>query len=572
MCGIDGRVHRYLIIALITALGVAVSAPAYGKSAKEVFAEVSGGVVVVIAMNASGREVGQGSGVVIGANEVATNCHVVSGARRIAVRQAADSRSQETYRMAAELAAKNETRDLCILSVNELSLPPVAMPVPLGAARDVSIGEEVYAIGAPRGLALSLSRGIVSQLHGEGGKRAAPIIQTDAAISPGSSGGGLFDQDGKLIGITTFKVSGTGSEGLSFAVPVEWAIELAASVEPRLSEEQQRIELLERILAERDADHAEVYALYVGTQNSLAESEAALRESQETVTQQRDKITLLSRQVADLRGHLARIQETVKVFSREDPEAKLVASGEDPEARLAEVVALYIGAQVSLAGTEASLSENRALSARQRDQLAVLNQQIDALRAQLGRVEQALQISELKSEEQDVTIANLGQRLNMALAAKVEELAAYRSEFFGRLREVLSERRDFTIIGDRFVFQSEVLFASASDELEAEGHERLWQFAQVLKEVMAQIPTELPWILQVDGHTDARPIQTARFPSNWELSTARAISVVNFLIALGVPPERLSATGYGEFQPLDDRDDEIAHRRNRRIELKLTQR
>ena len=219
------------------------------------------------------------------------------------------------------------------------------------------------------------------------------------------------------------------------------------------------------------------------------------------------------------------------------------------------------------------MSENRALSARQRDQIAVLNQQIDALRSQLGRVEKALQISERDSQEQQVTIANLGQRLNMALAAKVEELAAYPAPSSSAgLREVLSDRRDFTIIGDRFVFQSEVLFASASDELEAEGHERLAQFTQVLKEVMVRIPPDLPWILQVDGHTDARPIKTARFPSNWELSAARAISVVNFLIALGIPPEHVSATGYGEFQPLDDRDDEIAHRRNRRIELKLTQR
>ena len=250
----------------------------------------------------------------------------------------------------------------------------------------------------------------------------------------------------------------------------------------------------------------------------------------------------------------------------------LAATADDPEARLAEVAALYVAAQVSLAGSEATLSENRALSARQRDQIAVLNQQIDALRSQLGRVEQALQVSELKSEEQDVTITNLGQRLNMALAAKVEEVAAYRSEFFGKLRKVLSDRRDFTIIGDRFVFQSEVLFASASADLEPEGHERLAQFAQVLREVMVRIPTDLPWILQVDGHTDRRPIQTARFPSNWELSAARAISVVNFLIALGIPAEHLSATGYGEFQPIDDRDDAIAHRRNRRIELKLTQR
>jgi len=202
----------------------------------------------------------------------------------------------------------------------------------------------------------------------------------------------------------------------------------------------------------------------------------------------------------------------------------------------------------------------------------MLSEQIQALRQQLLRIENALDISESKTKEQDVVIADLGRRLNLALAAKVEELASYRSEFFGRLREVLSDRTDFTIIGDRFVFQSEVLFGSGSDLLGDTGKDRLTKFATILQEVMARIPNDLPWILQVDGHTDVRPIQTARFPSNWELSSARAISVVNHLIQGGIPPQRLSATGYGEFQPIDERNDEIAYRRNRRIELKLTQR
>ena len=296
---------------------------------------------------------------------------------------------------------------------------------------------------------------------------------------------------------------------------------------------------------------------------ALIESRGELGESEEETASVRADLSALRDTTTELEARLSDERERTVLAQR---------TLEEREIRLAEVQALHLAAQSSYDSSQAALAENQALSARQRDQIAVLNQQIDALRSQLGRVERALQISEQKTEEQEVTIANLGQRLNMALAAKVEELAAYRSEFFGRLREVLSERRDFNIIGDRFVFQSEVLFASASDQLEAEGHERLAQFAQVLREVMVQIPSELPWILQVDGHTDSRPIQTARFPSNWELSAARAISVVNFLIALGIPPDRLSATGYGEFQPLDDRDDEIAHRRNRRIELKLTQR
>ena len=238
---------------------------------------------------------------------------------------------------------------------------------------------------------------------------------------------------------------------------------------------------------------------------------------------------------------------------------------EDREVRLRELQDLYLNA-------ENQLVETRELSAQQRDEIVVLNNQILALRAQLTRIEEVLQISETETEAQKVVIADLGRRLNLALAAKVEELAEYRSEFFGRLRQVLAGRQGFTIIGDRFVFQSEVLFASGSADLGPQGEAGLDTFATELKEVMARIPKDLPWILQVDGHTDRIPIKTSRFPSNWELSAGRAIEVVNYLVSRGVPPHRLSATGYGEFQPIDPRDDEIGHRRNRRIELKLTQR
>ena len=237
----------------------------------------------------------------------------------------------------------------------------------------------------------------------------------------------------------------------------------------------------------------------------------------------------------------------------------------DRDVRLSELQGLYLL-------SENQLVQARDLTARQSDEVGVLNRQILALRAQLARIEEALDTSEVKSEEQNVVIADLGRRLNLALAAKVEELAEYRSEFFGRLRQVLAGRQGFTIIGDRFVFQSEVLFGSGSAELGSSGKTGLNTFATVLKEVMTRIPEDLPWILQVDGHTDRFPIQTPRFPSNWELSAGRAIEVVNYLVTQGIPPERLSATGFGQFQPLDTRDDEIAHRRNRRIELKLTQR
>ena len=341
-----------------------------------------------------------------------------------------------------------------------------------------------------------------------------------------------------------------------------------ASLRAEAGEEKIKVMLSDIERLRRDIDALQ--AVRRDLESKVGVMAAALVESRSELDQSEDETAAVRADLSALRDTTAELE--VRLSDERERTVLAQRTLEEREIRLAEVQALHLAAQSSLAGNEEALSENRALSARQRDQIAVLNQQIDALRSQLGRIEEALQISERDSQEQQVTIANLGQRLNMALAAKVEELAAYRSEFFGRLREVLSDRRDFTIIGDRFVFQSEVLFASASDELGAEGHERLAQFTQVLKEVMVRIPSDLPWILQVDGHTDARPIKTARFPSNWELSAARAISVVNFLIALGIPPEHVSATGYGEFQPLDDRDDEIAHRRNRRIELKLTQR
>ena len=219
------------------------------------------------------------------------------------------------------------------------------------------------------------------------------------------------------------------------------------------------------------------------------------------------------------------------------------------------------------------LTREKQLSSEAQKQVELLNQQIAALRQQLARINEALQLSETKTKEQDVQIVDLGKRLNAALVSKVEELARFRSEFFGRLRQVLGDRADVRIVGDRFVFQSEVLFAVASAELNPEGKAQMGRLAASLRDIMGKIPKDIPWVLRVDGHTDKAPIHNAQFDSNWELSTARAVSVVKFLIEQGVPAERLAATGFGEFQPLDAaRDDEISRRRNRRIELKLTNR
>jgi len=202
----------------------------------------------------------------------------------------------------------------------------------------------------------------------------------------------------------------------------------------------------------------------------------------------------------------------------------------------------------------------------------LLNRQILALREQLSRLSEALDLAATKARTQEVQIKDLGRKLNLALATKVQELARYRSEFFGRLRRVLGDQQGVRIVGDRFVFQSEVLFASGSAELGEEGQRQLGQLARTLKDISTKFPKDIDWILRVDGHTDRNPISTYTFASNWELSTGRAISVVKFLVSKGIPARRLAATGFGEFQPLDKGTDEIALRRNRRIELKLTQR
>ena len=219
-----------------------------------------------------------------------------------------------------------------------------------------------------------------------------------------------------------------------------------------------------------------------------------------------------------------------------------------------------------------ALLEELEISKSARAQVALLNQQTAALRETLAKISAALEASEKLASEQKIQITTLGSRLNAALASKVHELSRYRSEFFGRLRDLLGAQPGVRIVGDRFVFQSEVLFAKGLADLGDAGKNQLIQLARTLRQISTKIPADIDWVLRVDGHTDKDPIKTLRFPSNWELSSARAISVVQFLIGQGLPPNRFAATGFGEFQPLDNRTDEIAKRRNRRIELKFTQR
>jgi chemotaxis protein MotB len=276
---------------------------------------------------------------------------------------------------------------------------------------------------------------------------------------------------------------------------------------------------------------------------------ADLEDAFKVISADKEKIDAQLRELDALRRNV----ETLTILRRE-LEAKLAEQGAEVEK-----------------GKQA-LAEERKLTEDAQARADLLTRQINALQQQLATLNELLGASERKAQEQQVQIADLGRRLNMALASRVEELARYRSEFFGRLRQILGERTDIRIVGDRFVFQAEVLFNAGSAELEPAGRAQIARVADALKEITAKIPPEINWVLQVDGHTDRRPIQTPQFPSNWELSTARAISVVKFLMSEGIPAERLSAAGFAEFAPIDLRDDEIGWRRNRRIELKLTNR
>lgn len=225
----------------------------------------------------------------------------------------------------------------------------------------------------------------------------------------------------------------------------------------------------------------------------------------------------------------------------------------------------------TIAGLQEDLISAEKLSDEANAQVTLLNQQLAALRTQIAALESALEASETRDTESRTQIADLGRRLNLALAQRVQDLSRYRSDFFGRLREILEGRADVRVVGDRFVFQSEVLFAPGQADIATEGTPQLDALADAILQLETEIPDDINWVLRIDGHTDSRPISNARFPSNWELSAARAISVAQYLVSKGVAPARLVAAGFGEFAPLDPGTTDEAFRRNRRIEFKLTE-
>lgn len=328
-----------------------------------------------------------------------------------------------------------------------------------------------------------------------------------------------------------------------------------------------------------------------GRDRALAQLNAELAQLAKTLSMEQDAKAVAMKQADELSASLATAsgERDALRLSLDATQAALTqaqAHGEEDQAQIARLSSdiraldeLRRQLEAEIAAQLGALDEEREklaaqteLSAKSAAQVELLNRQVAALRLQLEEIAASLDLARAQGKAKDVRIEELGKELNLALAQRVNELQRYRSDFFGKLREVLGGRSDIQIVGDRFVVPSELLFASGTDELTPVARQQLDSLATTLSEVASEIPSDVDWVLRIDGHTDRRPIATGRFPSNWELSSARAIAIVKYLVTRGVPANRLSANGFGEFRPLDPGDSEAAYAINRRIEIQLTNR
>ena len=342
------------------------------------------------------------------------------------------------------------------------------------------------------------------------------------------------------------------------------------SLQDQLSASLSARATLDEQLSSLRSNYAEAQARIGSLESQRATDQDIIGSLNEDNDAMRKELADLSVDVAALQALKAELEKEVTSLSLRVSQAETEA--DKLEKNLTTTLESLVEAQIKSEGLEVGLAEQREISETARAQLALMNQQMAALRQQLSALEQALEAAEADAVKKNVQIEALGQRLNAALASKVQELSRYRSEFFGRLREVIGNRRDVRIVGDRFVLQSELLFDKGAATIGENGTRELQALATTLLEIALTMPGDLDWILRVDGHTDSDPIATPQFPSNWELSTARALSVVKALIDAGIPPERLAATGFGEHYPIEAGNSEIAKSKNRRIEFKFTQR
>jgi chemotaxis protein MotB len=316
--------------------------------------------------------------------------------------------------------------------------------------------------------------------------------------------------------------------------------------------------------AARDAAAQEA----AGLRTALAQATAARDTATQTAATLTTRFADQGLELQSAEKRLATAETKLADVAGTPSEAEAVAHMAD---QVRALMALRDQLEAQASANAAKLAQAVHLGDDARAQVALLSKQIDALRTQLAQVAAALELEQKSSAAKDTKIADLGTRLNAALASKVAELQRYRSEFFGRLRQVLANRPGIAVVGDRFVFQSEVLFPAGSADLSPAGADQIRKLAATLKSIARDIPGDLPWVLRVDGHADRQAVH-GKFASNWELSAERAINVVRLLAANGIPANRLAAAGFGEFQPIDNGNSTAAYAKNRRIELRLTDR
>ena len=349
-------------------------------------------------------------------------------------------------------------------------------------------------------------------------------------------------------------------------------------------ETQETLALLEQTnieLALRDEELQNQITQYQDLMNDLLEINDSLGLKDATLQEQLEAIRSKNQELAKLNQNLINKDKTIFDLRGKIIELNNVLSISDEKRMEQELEIAILKRTVEnvesqrVAENEISSSQIKEMeieSSQTLEQISILSNEIENLKIEILTLNEALEASEIETASKNLEIEILGERLNKALTSKIFELQKYRSEFFGKLQSLLGDRDDIKIVGDRFIFESELLFDSASANLQENGKEKLKQIATTLMETTNQIPSDIDWIIQVEGHTDKRPISTLQFPSNWELSTARANSVLKLLLEIGFPPNRLAAAGYGEFYPISEGETKEDYQQNRRIELKLTSR
>lgn len=322
----------------------------------------------------------------------------------------------------------------------------------------------------------------------------------------------------------------------------------------------------------------------VNLRNNLAELGELLSLERDTTTELTSQLSILEDKIKQVKNELEDEKKLTKQFNNDlISKNEIINSNQNKILELQKIIDEKIQntllLQSNINNLNKDVEENKLELVQKNKELKANKEEINTLisaslklKNKLTQLQALLAAYKAKDKKEKVKTINLGKGLNSALARRVEELQKFRSDFFGRVRELIKGRKEIRIVGDRFVFQSEVLFSLGSDELGAKGKIEMKKLATTLMEIEKSLPNDIDWILQIEGHTDSLPVKKGQsYADNWELSTKRALSVLRFLIKEGINPKKLSASGFGSYQPIDSKNTEEARMKNRRIEMKITQ-